>query len=142
MPSTQPPTSGETSIPPDPIATWHQLVSERNARGLDALLADAVVFHSPVVHAPQLGRAITTTYLAAAFRVFFNASFRYVRELRGERDAVLEFEVEINGVQVNGIDMIKWDDQGKIPEFKVMLRPLKAINLIQQKMAAVLAQKP
>jgi len=122
----------------DPIAAWHQLVKDRNPRGIDALLADNAVFHSPVVHTPQVGRAITRTYLTAAFHVFFNESFHYVREVKGERDAVLEFEVLIDGIVVNGVDMIKWDDEGRIVEFKVMLRPLKAINLIHQKMAAML----
>ena len=122
----------------DPIAAWHQLLTDRNAQGLDALLADDAVFHSPVVHTPQAGRAITKAYLTAAFHVFFNESFRYVRELKGERDAVLEFEVQIDGVAVNGVDMIKWNDEGRITEFKVMIRPLKAINLVHQKMAATL----
>jgi ketosteroid isomerase-like protein len=122
----------------DPIKTWHRLVEERDVPGLDALLADDVVFHSPVVHTPQVGKAITKKYLAAAFQVFFNESFRYVRELQGERDAVLEFEVKLDGITVNGVDMIKWNDAGKIAEFKVMLRPLKAVNLIHQKMAEIL----
>ncbi|MDR6858349.1 nuclear transport factor 2 family protein [Variovorax guangxiensis] len=121
-----------------PLATWHELVRTRNAKGLDALLANEVVFHSPVVHAPQSGKAVTLQYLSAAFNVFFNPSFRYVRELVGERDAVLEFQVEIEGIAVNGVDMIRWDDQGRIVDFKVMIRPLKAINLIHQKMAAML----
>ena len=121
-----------------PVAHWHQLVRERNPRGLDRLLADQVVFHSPVVHTPQAGKAVTTQYLTAAFHVFFNETFRYVREVVGDRDAVLEFQVEIDGIMVNGVDMIRWDDEGKIVEFKVMLRPLKAINLIHQKMAAML----
>ena len=67
-----------------------------------------------------------------------NESFRYVREVVGERDAVLEFQVEIDGIVVNGVDMIRWDDDGRIVDFKVMLRPLKAINLIHQRMAAML----
>lgn len=124
-----------------PIATldlWHELVQDRNARGLRELLADDVVFHSPVVHTPQTGKAVTTQYLAAAFQVFFNASFRYVREVVGPRDAVLEFQVEIDGITVNGVDMIRWNDDGQIVDFKVMIRPLKAINLIHQKMAAML----
>lgn len=124
-----------------PIATldlWHELVQARNARGLRELLADDVVFHSPVVHTPQTGKAVTTQYLAAAFQVFFNASFRYVREVVGPRDAVLEFQVEIDGITVNGVDMIRWNDDGQIVDFKVMIRPLKAINLIHQKMAAML----
>jgi hypothetical protein len=121
-----------------PIEMWHRLVGKRDAQGLDALLADEAVFYSPVVHTPQVGKAITKKYLAAAFQVFFNETFRYVRELRGERDAVLEFEVVLDGISVNGVDMIKWNDAGKITEFKVMLRPLKAVNLIHQKMAEML----
>jgi SnoaL-like domain len=124
------------------IETWHDLVRNRNVEGLDALLADDVVFHSPVVHAPQIGKAVTARYLAAAFGVFFNESFRYVREVRGPRDAVLEFQVDIDGVGVNGVDMIRWNDEGRIVDFKVMIRPLKAINLIHQKMAAMLQARP
>jgi len=120
------------------LSAWHQLVAARNTKGLDALLADGVVFHSPVVHTPQVGKAITTHYLTAAFHVFFNESFRYVREVAGPRDAVLEFQVNIDGVAVNGVDMLKWNDEGEIVEFKVLIRPLKAINLIHQKMAAML----
>jgi hypothetical protein len=122
----------------NPIQIWHRLAKEHDAKGLDALLADEAIFYSPVVHTPQRGKAITKKYLAAAFHVFFNESFRYVRELTADRDAVLEFEVELDGISVNGVDMIKWNDAGKITEFKVMLRPLKAVNLIHQKMAAML----
>jgi ketosteroid isomerase-like protein len=122
----------------DPIKTWHHIVENRDVQGLDALLADDAVFHSPVVQTPQVGKPITKKYLAAAFHVFFNESFRYVRELQGDRDAVLEFEVTLDGIAVNGVDMIKWNEAGKITEFKVMLRPLKAVNLIHQKMAEML----
>lgn len=120
------------------LSTWHDLVSSRNVRGLSSLLADGVVFHSPVIHTPQVGKALTTQYLAAAFHVFFNETFKYVREVVGARDAVLEFQVTIDGIAVNGVDMIKWDDEGRIVEFKVLIRPLKAINLIHQKMGAML----
>lgn len=126
------------ATPVDPISTWHQLLDQRDVRGLDALLADDAVFHSPVVHTPQVGKAITKMYLAAAFQVLGNESFRYVREVRAERDAVLEFEVEIDGIKVNGVDMIKWNERGEIVDFKVMLRPLKAVHLIHEKMAAML----
>jgi hypothetical protein len=122
----------------DTIAAWHKLVATQDPGGLDALLADNAVFLSPVVHTPQAGKALTRAYLMAAFQVFSNETFRYVREIKGPRDAVLEFQVEIDGIQVNGVDMIKWDDDGKIVEFKVMLRPLKAVNLIHQKMGAML----
>jgi ketosteroid isomerase-like protein len=127
-------------MPIDTLATWHRLVKERDAAGLDALLDDQAVFHSPVVHKPQVGKAITQKYLAAAFQVFFNESFRYVRELESANDAVLEFTLELDGIQINGVDMIKWNDAGRITEFKVMLRPLKAVNLIHQKMGAQLLQ--
>jgi len=120
------------------LSIWHDLVSSRNAKGLAALLSDDVVFHSPVVFTPQVGKAITTHYLTAAFNVFFNETFKYVREVVGPRDAVLEFQVDIDGIAVNGVDMLKWDDEGKIVEFKVLIRPLKAINLIHQKMGAML----
>lgn len=123
-----------------PIDTWHQLVEARDATGLEALLAEDVVFHSPVVHTPQSGRARTLPYLAAAFRVFFNDSFRYVREIRGERDAMLEFTVTIDDIAVNGVDIVRWNDDGRIVDFKVMLRPLKAINLIHERMGAMLQQ--
>ena len=122
----------------DTLAHWHQIVAARDAKDLATLLADDVVFHSPVVHTPPTGMTITTLYLTAALHVFGNDSFRYVREVVGERDAVLEFQVEIDGISVNGVDMIKWDGDGRIVEFKVMLRPLKAVNLIHQKMAAML----
>ena len=120
------------------VDAWHELVRSRNAKGLDALLAEDVVFHSPVVHTPQVGKAVTLKYLTAAFHVFFDESFRYVRELTGPNDAVLEFQVELDGIVVNGIDMLKWNDEGTLVEFKVMIRPLKAINLIHQKMATML----
>lgn len=123
------------------LPTWHELVKSRNAGGLESLLADNVVFHSPVVHTPQVGKAITIQYLSAAFQVFFNESFKYVRELTGPSDAVLEFQVEIDGIAVNGVDMLKWDADGRIVEFKVLIRPLKAINLIHQKMGAMLQAK-
>lgn len=122
----------------DPIDTWHRLMKQRDAQGLDALLADDAAFHSPVVHKPQVGKALAKMYLAAAFQVFGNESFRYVRELRSERDAVLEFELEIDGIRINGVDMIRWNDAGLVTDFKVMLRPLKAVNLIHEKMAAML----
>jgi hypothetical protein len=121
-----------------PIAIWHRLIEERNIGGLQTLLDPDAVFISPVVHTPQRGRTLTTMYLAAAIQVFGNSTFRYVREIVGSSDAMLEFETEINGVFINGVDIIKWNEAGRIVEFKVMIRPLKAINLIHQHMAAML----
>ncbi|MDD3764552.1 MAG: nuclear transport factor 2 family protein [Nevskiales bacterium] len=122
------------------LRAWHQAVANKDVAALDALIADDAVFHSPVVHRPQVGKALTRMYLSAAFQVFFNDGFRYVREIVQGAHAVLEFEVEIDGIHVNGVDMITFADDGRIAEFKVMLRPLKAINLIHQKMAAMLEQ--
>ena len=122
----------------DTLSTWHALVKSRDANGLGELLADEVVFHSPVVHTPQIGKAITTQYLAAALHVFFNETFKYIREISSSHDAALEFQVEIDGILVNGVDMLKWNDDGRIIDFKVLIRPLKAISLIHLKMAAML----
>lgn len=121
-----------------PLETWHRLVRSHDPSGLHALLAEDAVFHSPVVHTPQRGRALASMYLGAAFQVFFNPTFRYVREIVGPTDAMLEFETEIDGILVNGIDLIRWNDAGRIVDFKVMVRPLKAIQLIHQRMAAML----
>ena len=124
---------------PHPITTWHHLVQSGDPSGLDRLLADDAVFVSPIVHVPQQGKALAKGYLSAAFKVFFNPSFRYVREILGPTDAVLEFQTTVDGVLVNGVDIIKWNDAGQIIEFKVMIRPLKAVNLIHGRMGAMLA---
>ena len=124
-----------------PVACWHRLVKERNPAGLERLIAEDAVFLSPVVHTPQRGRKLVVMYLSAAFEVFFRPSFQYVREIVGATDAMLEFETEIDGVVVNGVDIIKWNEAGHIVEFKVMIRPLKAINIIHERMAAMLQAK-
>jgi hypothetical protein len=121
-----------------PIARWHRLVESGDAAALDALLAEDVVFHSPVVHTPQRGKAIVQAYLGAALQLLRVPDFRYVRELVGENDALLEFEATIDGIQVNGVDLVRWNASGRIADFKVMLRPLKAVNLVHQRMAEAL----
>ena len=120
------------------LTQWHHIVASRDARGLETLLADDVAFYSPVVFTPQMGKAITRQYLTAALHVFGNDSFRYVREVVGKHDAVLEFVVEIDGVVVNGVDMLHWNDAQQLTEFKVLLRPLKAVQVIHERMAAML----
>jgi hypothetical protein len=122
----------------DTLAVWHEVVKTRDMAMLAALLADEVVFHSPVVHTPQRGKAITLLYLQGAMHVLNSAHFRYEREIVGARDAVLEFSTEIDGVHINGIDLIHWDDSGQIVDFKVMVRPLKAVNALHQKMGEML----
>jgi len=127
---------------PPAIARWHEIVRTHDAAKLDALLADDAVFFSPVVYAPQAGRALTKAYLAAALEVIGGGAFRYVGEWFAENSAALEFEAMIDGVEVNGADFIAWDDADRIVRFKVMLRPLRAIELVRQRMAERLAVRP
>jgi hypothetical protein len=120
------------------IDRWHHVMAKRDTAGLRELIADEAVFHSPVVHTPQRGKQLTVMYLTAAFQVFGNETFRYVREVIGPHDAVLEFELELEGILVNGVDLIRWNDADLIVDFKVMLRPLQAVNVIHRKMGELL----
>lgn len=120
------------------LQLWHQTINTKNIHNLDKLLADDVVFYSPVVHTPQKGKVLTKMYLSAAFYVFVNESFTYVREVVSGNDIILEFEVEIDGILINGVDMVRFNEEGLITEFKVMLRPLKAIQLMHDKMKSML----
>jgi len=120
------------------IATWHKLVEAKDAAGLDNILAENVVFHSPVVHTPQAGKPITTLYLTAALHVLNNDTFKYLREVISGNNAVLEFQTVIDGISINGVDMITWGEDGRITDFKVMLRPLKAVNLVHKTMGEML----
>ncbi len=122
----------------DTLQAWHALVHSRDVRALQDLLADDVVFHSPVVHTPQRGKAITALYLTGALHTLNNEHFRYEREIVGAHDALLEFVTQIDGVHINGIDLIRWGDDGRIVDFKVMVRPLKAVNALHQAMGRML----
>jgi hypothetical protein len=126
----------------NPLETWHRIVVTQDPSGLQALLADDVVFHSPIVHTPQRGKEVATRYLEAALHVFFSPSFRVVRKLFGDTDAMLEFESEVDGVTINAVDIVKWNHAGQVIEFKVMVRPLKAIGVVQQKMTERLQARP
>lgn len=121
-----------------PIAAWHRIIETRSPQELSRWLADDAVFHSPIVHTPQRGKALVSAYLSAAFEVLANEHFRYVREIVGPRDALLEFETVIDGIAVNGIDLIRWNDEGRAVDFKVMVRPLKGVQIVHQRMAAKL----
>ncbi|WP_324073248.1 MAG: nuclear transport factor 2 family protein [Erythrobacter sp.] len=123
------------------LARWHAYMeSEGDPALLSALIADDCVFHSPVVHTPQSGKPIVMAYLLAAAEVLGNDSFHYVRELVDGDEMMLEFVTELNGISVNGIDIIRFGDDGKIHDFKVMVRPLKAINTVWEMMGAQLAK--
>jgi hypothetical protein len=125
----------------NPIEQWHRIVLTQDPAGLSDWLADAV-FHSPVAYAPQHGREAVSRYLIAALRVFFNPSFRCVRKILGTSDGIYEFETTIEGVSINALDLITWNSAGRAVEFKVMVRPLKAIHLTQQRMTAMLESAP
>jgi len=122
------------------VERWHALLESRDLSRLGDLLANDVVFHSPVVHTPQRGKALAGMYLTGAYYVLGNAKFRYVREVVSDSDAVLEFEAEIDGIHINGVDIIHWNAAGEIDDFKVMVRPLKAINLLHGLMRQALEQ--
>ena len=120
------------------IEAWHKVVEAKDAAGLDNILAENVVFHSPVVHTPQEGKSITKLYLTAALHVLNNDTFKYLREVISGNNAVLEFSTVIEGITINGVDMISWGAGGRIPDFKVMIRSLKAINLVHRLMGEML----
>ena len=121
------------------IEAWHEIVRTKDHSLLADILATDCVFYSPVVHSPQLGKDITLLYLSAAAQVF-KEKFRYTKEIMVDRQAVLEFECEIDGILVNGVDLISLNEEGLIAEFKVMVRPLKAINILHKKMGEMLQQ--
>lgn len=125
---------------PPALAGWQRVVAERDATLLNEILAPDAVFHSPVLFKPQAGRDLVVMYLTGAMHVLANDSFHYVREVVGDHDAVLEFVSDVDGTVVNGVDMISWNDEGLITDFKVMLRPMRAIELVRDRMAALLAQ--
>ena len=134
------------------VEKWHDIMKNPGSNiseKLDELLDDDVVFYSPVVFTPQKGKEITKLYLAAAGGVFSSdkdkqesqpkeSKFRYIKEIVQDNYACLEFETEINGIYVNGIDLITWNEENKITEFKVLVRPLQAVNTLHQMMGEML----
>ena len=124
------------------LQKWHKVIEEGSAPdALAAIIREDAVFHSPVVHTPQEGRQIVVAYLAAAGQTLGNDSFQYVRELVDGDNAMLEFTTEMDGIHVNGIDLIRFDEDGMIADFKVMVRPLKAVNKGWEQMAAMLERQ-
>ena len=122
------------------LARWHEYMQGgADPAVLSDLLAEDVVFHSPVVHTPQAGKAVVMAYLVAASHVLGNDSFHYVRELVDGDEMMLEFVTELDGITINGVDIIRFNDAGQITDFKVMVRPLKAINKVWEMMASQLA---
>ena len=132
------------------IARWHDFLRGRLPGGLDELLHDDVVFYSPIVFTPQEGKAITKLYLEAAGQTLpgerpggaevssGSGGFRYTKQVLAGDTAVLEFETSVEGKYVNGVDIIRCDDDGRIVEFRVMIRPLQAVNLVHRQMGEML----
>ena len=120
------------------VQQWHELIKSKNADGLSSILAEEVVFYSPVVFKAQEGKQLATLYLSAAYYVLLNEHFKYVKEILNDRQAALEFETQIDGITINGIDIITWNEAGKIIEFKVMVRPLKGVQKIHEMMKKML----
>jgi hypothetical protein len=124
------------------VAAWHRVVETRDPAGLGPLLADDVVFRSPAVHTPQEGRAVATAYLTAALAVL-GPTIRYDREWHAPDGAVLEFHADLDGTQVHGVDMMRFDAAGRIVEFTVMVRPMRALNRLVEEMGkALVAGRP
>src|SRR5882757_10268115 len=118
---------------------WRDFIKSHDPGALWDLLHPDVVFESPVVHTPQRGREITFKYLASAGKVLGGPGFTYVGEWKSENGAVLEFKNVIDGIEINGVDIITFDAEGRITNFKVMVRPLKAVNMLHRLMAEQLA---
>lgn len=121
------------------LTRWHELVESRDPSGLTDMIAEDAVFRSPAVHKPQEGRDLVTLYLTGAINVL-GPELTYHDEWTRERDAILEFHTRIDGLDVSGIDRITWDDSGKIIDFTVMIRPVKALNVVIEKMGEELTR--
>lgn len=121
------------------LDSWYAFMTSHDAKALWDLLHPDAIFESPVVHSPQRGRDITSKYLASAEKVLGGPGFSYVGEWKSADGAVLEFKTMIDGIEINGVDIITFDSEGRITNFKVMVRPLKAINMLHRLMAEQLA---
>ena len=120
------------------IHKWHEVIESDDLKMLDKIIADDAVFSSPVVFKPMEGKEITMMYLHAAGQSFNMEKFKYTKEIHDDMNSVLEFETYIDDISVNGVDMIEWNEDGKISNFKVMIRPFKAVQKVQEKMIEAL----
>jgi hypothetical protein len=120
------------------LKKWHEGLISNDPNLLDEILDESCVFTSPIVFKPIEGKEMSKLYLMGAGQTFDMDRFEYVRELVDGLDSVLEFETYIGDISVNGVDIIRWNDEGKIIDFKVMIRPLQAIGALQKKMSEAL----
>ena len=122
----------------NPIKKWHKVVKLRDYDLLKSILADDIIFYSPIVYTPQKGKDIAIKHLVAASEVFNTGNFSYDKEVIQGQQASLEFSLNINDTEINGIDLISWNNDGKINEFKVFIRPLQGVNIIHKMMQSTL----
>lgn len=118
---------------PPAVKAWHAVVESGDPALLDDLLADDVVFRSPAVFAPQEGRDVAALYLRSAMAVL-GPSLRYVGEWYAPSSAVLEFEAELDGLYVHGVDMLRWNDDDQLVSFTVMVRPMRGLTKLVELM--------
>lgn len=123
---------------PAVLRRWHAVIELKDPALLDDLLADEVVFRSPAVFAPQEGKALTAGYLRAALKVL-GPSLRYVSQWHDQSSAVLEFEADLDGIYVEGVDILRWNAEGKLVSFTVMVRPLRGLQKLVELMALQLS---
>ena len=118
---------------------WHRVIETKDVELLKNILADDVVFYSPILYKPQEGKDLTMMYLMGAMHILLNGTFEYINEVHSPSYSVFEFIAEVDQIQINGVDIISWNEEGKIEQFKVMLRPYSGINMLKQKMASLLS---
>jgi SnoaL-like domain len=123
---------------PATVQAWHAVVQSRDPALLDDLLADDVVFRSPAAFAPKPGKDLTVRFLSSAIEVL-GPSLRYVAEWYDQSSAVLEFEAELDGMYVHGVDILRWNDDGKLISFTVMVRPMSGLQKLVEQMQPQLA---
>lgn len=121
------------------IDRWLDVIENGQTADLDDMLAEDAIFYSPAVFSPQRGRATAAAYLRAAEHMFAGTGFHYVNTWIDTNSAVLEFAAELDGVTVEGVDILHWNDAGQLTSVKVMIRPFKAIQTVVAKMAELLA---
>lgn len=120
------------------VKKWHRIINEKSIDMLEDILADDVVFYSPVLYKAQEGKELTKMYLMGAMKILLNGTFNYIHEVHSEAYSVFEFKAVVDQLEINGVDIISWNKEGKISQFKVMIRPYSGLNTLKQKMADLL----
>ncbi len=123
------------------VENWHHVMRSGNVSTLTDILHEDATFHSPVVHTPQMGKTKAMMYLTAAASLFDGTQFTYTREIFGDGQAMLEFTSVVDGIEINGVDIVSWDENDQITDFKVMVRPVKAVNKLWDKMGEMLEKQ-